>query len=174
MTIPENIQHLLDDILRREGGYVNHPADRGGPTKYGITAATLGEWRKLGRPATADEVLQLTEDEARQIYYSRYVVLPRLSVVQDPKLLALLVDTAVHSGPSTAVSFLQRALGVKADGVIGPETRRALDRTPPEEVYRRVLAERLRFIGKIITRNPSQAVFASGWLNRLAEFVEAA
>ena len=62
------IEQILDDILRREGGYVNHPADRGGPTNFGITAQTLGSWRKLGRPATAAEVQALTEPEARAIY----------------------------------------------------------------------------------------------------------
>ena len=46
------IEQILDDILRREGGYVNHPADRGGPTNFGITAQTLGNWRQLGRPTT--------------------------------------------------------------------------------------------------------------------------
>jgi lysozyme family protein len=62
------IDTILDEIIRREGGYVNHPADRGGPTKYGITAQTLGRWRKLDRPATATEVKALTETEARAIY----------------------------------------------------------------------------------------------------------
>lgn len=95
MDIPAYIQPILNDILRREGGYVNHPADRGGPTKYGITASTLGEWRKLGRTATEEEVQALTEQEARQIYFTNYVQRPGLDVIQDQKLLGLLVDTAV-------------------------------------------------------------------------------
>ena len=62
------IDTILDEIIRREGGYVNHPADRGGPTNFGITAQTLGSWRKLGRPATTAEVRALTEAEARAVY----------------------------------------------------------------------------------------------------------
>ena len=67
------IDTILDEIIRREGGYVNHPADRGGPTNFGITAQTLGSWRKLGRPATAAEVQALTETEARAIYRQQYI-----------------------------------------------------------------------------------------------------
>src|SRR5690606_13690489 len=67
------IDTILDEIIRREGGYVNHPADRGGPTNFGITAQTLGSWRKLGRPATAAEVQALKEPEARAIYRQQYI-----------------------------------------------------------------------------------------------------
>jgi lysozyme family protein len=173
MDIPPNIQSILDDILRRKGGYTNHPADRGGPTKYGITAKTLGEWRKLGRPASEAEVQALTEDEARDIYFTNYVKKPGLDAVQDPKLLGLLVDTAVNSGPERAVRLLQRALSVTDDGVIGPRTKEMLSKFDPAKLYRQVLANRLRFLGRLITRHPSQAVFAEGWMNRIAEFVEA-
>ncbi len=47
------IEPILDPIICREGDRVNHPADRGGQANFGITAQTLGGWRKLGRPATA-------------------------------------------------------------------------------------------------------------------------
>jgi ferredoxin-NADP reductase len=86
------IEQILDDILRREGGYVNHPADRGGPTNFGITAQTLGSWRKLGRPATAAEVQALTEPEARAIYRQQYITGPGFETITHPALLHLLVD----------------------------------------------------------------------------------
>jgi len=105
------IDTILDEIIRREGGYVNHQADRGGPTKFGITAQTLGAWRKLGRPATASEVQALTKDEARAIYRQQYITGPGLDVITHPGLLRLLVDSGVHSGPKRAVQWLQSALG---------------------------------------------------------------
>jgi len=71
-----DIDAILDRIIRREGGYVNHPADRGGATNFGITAQTLGNWRKLGRPATVAEVMALTETEARAIYRQQYIAGP--------------------------------------------------------------------------------------------------
>lgn len=169
-----SIEQILDDILRREGGYVNHPADRGGPTKFGITAQTLGEWRRLGRAASAEEVRALTEEEARAIYRQRYLVEPGFEAITHPALLALLVDSAVHSGPKRAVQWLQTALGVTADGVIGPKTRAALAQADPGALYAKVLGQRLRHLGRLITQDPKQSAFAAGWMNRLAEFVEGA
>jgi len=120
------IDTILDEIIRREGGYVNHPADRGGPTNFGITAQTLGSWRKLGRPATAAEVQALMEAEARAIYRQQYITDPGFESITHPALLHLLVDSGIHSGPKRAVQWLQTALGVTADGVIGPKTRAAI------------------------------------------------
>jgi lysozyme family protein len=168
------IDAILDAIIRREGGYVNHPVDRGGPTKFGITAQTLGHWRQLSRPATAAEVQALTEEEARAIYRQQYITAPGFDAISDPALLHLLVDAAVHSGPKRAVQWLQEALGVTADGIIGPRTRAALATADPRALYRKVLAERLRHLGRLITNDPKQSAFAAGWMNRMAEFVEGA
>lgn len=166
------IDRVLGEIIRREGGYVNHPADRGGPTKYGITAQTLGDWRKLWRAATAEEVQQLTEAEARDIYRKRYITDPGLDQVSHPALLHLLVDSAVHSGPKRAVRWLQGALGVKQDGFMSAETVMALAGADQGAIYGKVLGQRMRHLGRLITSDPKQAAFAAGWMNRLAEFVE--
>lgn len=166
------IDAVLDEILRREGGYVNHPADRGGPTRFGITAATLGEWRALGRAATREEVAALTEAEARAIYRERYISAPGFASITQPALLVLLVDAGVHSGSRRAVLWLQTALGVAADGVLGPKTRAALAAADQDALYGKVLGQRLRYLGRLITNDPAQAAFAAGWMNRLAEFVE--
>jgi lysozyme family protein len=60
---------ILAAILRREGGFVNHPADRGGPTHYGITQATLQAWR--GRAVSEEDVRALSVEEAKAIYRAR-------------------------------------------------------------------------------------------------------
>lgn len=168
-----DIEYLLDQIIRREGGYVNHPADRGGPTQYGITAQTLGGWRKLGRAATASEVTALCETEARAIYRQQYITAPGFDSITHPALLALLVDAGVHSGPKRAAQWLQTALGVTADGVIGPKTQAAINAAEQGVLYGKVLGQRLRHLGRLITDDPKQSAFAAGWMNRMAEFVEA-
>ena len=166
------IDTILDEIIRREGGYVNHPADRGGPTDFGITEQTLGSWRQLGRSATAAEVQALTEAEARAIYRQQYIAGPGFEAVTHLALLHLLVDAGVHSGPKRAVQWLQSSLGVTADGVIGPKTRAALAAADQGVLYGKVLAQRLRHLGRLITNDPRQSAFAAGWMNRMAEFVE--
>lgn len=162
---------IIDDILRREGSdYTNHPADRGGPTKFGIT---LGKLTEVRGHATAANVEALTEAEARAIYEQEYIVKPGFAGIKDDSLRELVVDTGVNSGPSRAARWLQEAAGETADGRIGPKTLAAVNAMDAAALYRKVLASRVRFIGRLIADDPKQAVFAAGWANRLAEFVEA-
>lgn len=165
-------ESIIDDVLRREGGYIDHPADRGGPTNYGITLKTLADWR--GRPVTADDVKKLAQVEAREIYRERYIIEPRLHKVIDPKVRALAVDCAVNHGPKQAVKLLQLAARVFPDGDLGPKTEAAVSRMEPAALYRRLCAARVRYYGQIIRRNSSQHVFAEGWADRVAEFIEEA
>lgn len=162
------IDAILDEVLRREGGYVDHPHDRGGPTNFGITRATLAAWRKA--PVTAEDVQRLTEAEARAIYQRQYVEAPGFDQIVDPLLRALLVDYGVHSGPRRAVMDLQRAAGVTVDGTIGPQTLSAVAVQGADRLRRAVLQARGRHLARLLS-DPSQRVFAGGWLNRLMEFV---
>ena len=161
---------IIDAILRREGGFVDHPADRGGPTNFGITAKTLGDYR--GRPVTVDDVRALTEAEAREIYRKHYLEGPGFNRIAHGPLRSLLVDSAVNHGPGRAVRWLQQAVGTRTDGRIGPKTLAALGASDAARAYRKVLAERCKFYGQIISNDRSQAVFAKGWTARLAEFME--
>lgn len=170
--MPPSDAEIIEAAIIREGGekFTNDPSDRGGATKWGITATTLGEARGLGRAATADEVKALTGAEARDIYRQRYVEAPGFTNVTDDKLRALLVDSAIQHGPGTAVQFLQRALGVKDDGILGGETLAKLGAALPQYVYREVWNERAHFYAKIVQRNANQRKFAGGWFVRLSEF----
>ena len=169
-----NTEDLIDEIIRREGSeYTNHPADRGGPTRYGITLATLKAARGVEMNAT--DVRALTESDARQIYRTMYVK-PFEKIMYAP-LKSLLVDCAVNHGVKRATLFLQQVLMVHLDGIIGPNTLAAWEREESKHgggarVYYAVLAERLRFYGRIMTNTPSQSVFAAGWMSRCAEFVK--
>ena len=166
MTVDE----IVEDILKREGLFADFPADRGGPTKFGITQATLARHR--GRPATRADVWDLGIEEARQIYRVDFVY--PFAAVKDPALKALVVDSAVQHSPARATRWLQEALGVKPDGVIGAVTSGALGALGEAEVgavYKAVLRRRIRFYGALITADPSQAVFAAGWADRVAGFV---
>ena len=164
------IQQLIQDVLRREGGYVNHSADRGGPTNMGITIATLSGFR--GYPCTQEDVMLLEEAEAYLIYEKLYWINPGFHTLDlDEDTAELVFDIGVHSGPNRAIKMLQNSLGVVADGVIGPVTRSAAAQAVSLVLFHDILAQRLVFIGRLITKDPSQAAFAHGWLRRLSEFL---
>lgn len=174
-----NHDKILDSLMRREGGYVDRADDRGGPTNHGITLTTLSAWRR--GPVTAADVRALTELEARSIYQSEYIEKPGFDRIDDEPLRDLLVDSAVNHSPARAVKWLQGALGVPPDGQIGPVTLAALEAAYHWAVYDAVLAERIRFYGRLVSKDTADAdkdgisdagENASGWLNRAAEFVE--
>lgn len=169
------IDDLLDDVLAREGGYVHHPADRGGPTKYGITQRTLSEW--LGRPATVDEVRTLDEETAREIYVARYLAGPRIDTLPD-EIVGQVFDMAVNHGPRRAVRILQEVLGlagwrIDIDGVVGPETRRAVVQAQEQMgplLVNAIADQRANFYRRLVAADPSQGVFLRGWLARAEAF----
>lgn len=164
-----SIDTLIDRLLEREGGYLDRPADRGGPTNFGVTQGALSEWR--GKPVTAFQVKTMQQEEARQIYKARYFTEPGFDAVPDPGVQELLFDYGVNSGPGTAVKALQSILSVQADGQIGSRSRGAIAAvTNWPAVYNALTAQRPQFFLGIVGRDPSQAVFALGWRNRLNEF----
>lgn len=161
---------LIADLIERESGFVNDPHDRGGPTKYGITAQTLGDWRRLGRWATFDEVESLTETEAAAILRKNYVA-PFLAVPFD-ELRANLVDMAVLEGQGTAIRALQQVLGVPVDGILGPRTLAAVAGSPWRLTNDALVAMRLKAIVDLVNRDASQREFLLGWVSRISGFVE--
>lgn len=133
------IKDIIDGAIKREGGYTFHPSDRGGPTNWGITAVTLGQWRKLPRAATAEEVSDMPIAEARAIYYDRYVRRPGFSLIAEVSMPVAeeVIDSGVNFGPSVPGVWLQRWLtalnrmgrdypDLTVDGRVGPVTTAAL------------------------------------------------
>jgi hypothetical protein len=111
----------LAHVLKHEGGYVNHPADPGGATNLGITAATLA--RARGHPVSAADVAALTRAEAAAIY-RRFFWNSARGDDLPAGLDHAVFDLAVNSGPGRAARLLQRVLAVAEDGVIGPASSR--------------------------------------------------
>lgn len=127
------IDQLIDDVVEREGDYVNHPADRGGPTRWGITEAVAR------RQGYHDDMRMLPQSDAAAIYKRLYWAAPAFDKISEvaPKLAAELFDTGINMGTGTATGFLQRALNALnrngrdygdlcVDRRIGPATLLAL------------------------------------------------
>ncbi|EMR5820703.1 glycoside hydrolase family 108 protein [Acinetobacter baumannii] len=179
-----NIEQYLDELIKREGGYVNNPADRGGATKYGITEAVA---RANGFKGNMRD---LPLDVAKAIYRKNYWTAPRFDQVNavSSAVAEELLDTGVNCGIGFAKPLLQRALNLlnnqgkagyadlEVDGVYGSATLGALKTylskrgKEGEKVLVRVLniMQGQRYI-EICERNKSQEQFFYGWIaNRVS------
>ena len=130
----QSIQQIAQEIVAREGGYVNDPADPGGATKYGVTIHTM---RRLGLDLDGDgrvsaaDVRRLTRAQAVEIFLRDYYEKPGIAGLPDA-LQPAVFDMQVNAG-ANAVKILQRLLTrlgwpLVDDGVIGPKTRAAAER----------------------------------------------
>lgn len=145
-------KNAIEHILISEGGYVNDPTDLGGETNYGITKRF---YKHL-------DIKNLTKKEASEIYYNDYWLKAKCD--QLPEDLRLIhFDTAVNMGITRANKFLQEAIGVRKDGVIGQVT---LSQAHKADIldYTRV---RLVYYTKIIISKPEQIKYINGWYNRV-------
>lgn len=150
----------VDEVLRHEGGYVDHPRDPGGCTNFGITRATLEAWRE--RPTTCSDVRTLSVLEARQIYRARYWN----AVAGDalPAGIDLAVfDAGVNSGPRRATQWLQAAVGAEQDGAIGPLTILAARSVIAATAIEAVCSARLAYLRSLAT----WGTFGRGWSRRV-------
>lgn len=161
----------LDEVLRHEGGYADHPDDPGGATNMGITRRTLAGWRNIS-PWTAlpkSAVRALTRTEAAGIYRASYW--GRCNADRLPAGLDLAVfDFAVNSGPDRAIRTLQAALGVTVDGQIGPLTLAACSTRDVSGLIHALCDRRLQFLKRLQTF----ATFGAGWTRRVAAVRKAA
>jgi lysozyme family protein len=175
-TMSRSVEQMIDDVIRREGGYVDHPQDRGGPTNFGITQSTLS--RHLGRPVSTEEVRRLEPALAAEIYRREYYEAPGIDALP-ARIQPFALDAAVNHGPGRAIRFVQQvcnAAGFGAlavDGQCGPRTRQAAaaaDRVMGDWLLAALVEERRNFYRALVERQPEQRVFLRGWLNRVAEF----
>jgi lysozyme family protein len=142
-------------ILEAEGGLVDNPNDPGGVTKYGISKAAFPDL----------DIVNLTPEQAIAIYASDYWEPAKCPAL--PQALALVhFDAAVNCGVGQAARFLQQAVGVSVDGIVGPLTIAAAWKT--HDVVSHYLDTREAFYRKLAQANPAEGVFLDGWLNRLA------
>ncbi|MNK33384.1 putative Peptidoglycan domain protein [compost metagenome] len=146
----------FDRLIGHEGGYSNHPDDPGGETMWGITIAVARANGYTG-PMRA-----LPRNTAKAIYRAQYW--DKVKGDRMPFPVAFQVfDAAVNHGTGQAAKFLQRAAGVKDDGVIGPKTLAAVAAMPAAALLMLFNAEREQFY----TNLPTWPSFGKGWSRRV-------
>jgi lysozyme family protein len=152
----------LARLLTHEGGYTNHPADPGGPTNFGIT---IYDYRKYVQPgATAADVRAMRVEEAKRIYRAKYWDAQRCDELP-AGVDDCVFDYGVNSGIGRSKKVLQRVVGVKDDGVLGPQTMQAVAAREPRAIINAICDERLKFLHALKT----WLVFGKGWGRRVAE-----
>lgn len=156
-----DFNRAFDLLITHEGGFSNHPDDPGGATMYGITEVVARAEGYTG------PMRELTLDFAKQVYRKRYWDACRCDQMPDV-LRYPLFDAAVNSGPSQAIKWLQAAVGVKADGAIGPVTQQAVNMAAPQPTRQKMIGNRLRFMTQL-SNWPS---FSKGWARRIAAILE--
>lgn len=186
-----DVNVLLPFILKREGGFVNDPADAGGATNKGVT---IGTWRQVGYDKDGDgdidvqDLKLLSNNDVRDRvlkphYWNRW----KADNIQSQKIANILVDWVWGSGKHGIV-IPQRLLGVKDDGIVGEKTLSAVNFADPDQLFDAIYKARVDFLNEItqssiakyekkIGRKATESElmkytnkrFLKGWLNRLAD-----
>jgi lysozyme family protein len=182
-----DVRDIAEEIVAREGGYVNDPDDPGGATNHGVTIHTM---RRLGLDldgdgrVTAEDVRRLPRARAVEIFLEHYFRRPRIGELPQP-LHATVFDMHVNAG-ANAVRLLQRLFGqmrfqCAVDGVIGPQTIRvshqAMAAAPDHLVDAYGIARR-NYYYDLADRRPASRKFArrrdggkGGWITRAETFI---
>lgn len=171
----DKAEQVINNTINIEGGFSNHPNDKGGATKYGITLAL---YQKLvNKNATAQDLMGISSNEARQFYkeyfFYKYTIQDLPESIWD-----IVFDMTVNHGPTNAFSIVQLAvnyLGQKTSitGVNDAEMQGAIAKLDTRAVRASIIAQRVSFFDDIITHKPTQKVFAIGWFrNRCAYFIK--
>lgn len=183
----KTVDDLIADVLLKEGGFSNHPADKGGPTMRGITQTTYEGF--VGHTVTVDELragLRCRNAQrdcktcagcvlVRRVYKRMFFDRWGFQHVTDETLRAQLFDFGVNSGPPRAIRWLQRVLGFlepQVTGTMDRATIEALHRLPQRLVNDALVAARLFMIDWKTDDAPTQKTFEEGWESRALTFFQ--
>jgi len=166
-----SFKDTLGKTLEHEGGWYDgsQPHDPN-PTMRGVTQATYDAYRvRVGQPKRS--VKLITHGELEDVYRSYWTAvrgddLPPLTATQ-------VFDHAVNAGPKVAIQCLQRAVGTKDDGILGPLTMKALRAMPDSRVAMGVALARLRFYAGL-ARSQKHRPSLLAWVTRTLAGSEAA
>lgn len=170
----KNYKQILNWLLEHEGGYDDDPADSGGPTRFGVTIYDVATREGVPHSRLArgnavwnqlrEKVKALTLDQAGEIYRVKYWQIVRGSELPSGVDYTTF-DFGVNSGTSRAIKYLQRAVSVTDDGVLGPVTMKAVIAANPSAVIRYVCQRRQSFLEGLSTFSR----FGRGWTRRVQD-----
>lgn len=152
-------------VLIFEGSaFTNHPADKGGQTRFGIIQTVYNTYR-TNKGLETQSVKDIILPEVQDIYYTGYWV-PAKCQSMPGKLAIAVFDTTVNSGKGRSIKILQQAIGATVDGIIGQETLQKLKSLDEAKVANKYIDTREAFYHAIVDHDATQSVFLNGWLRR--------
>ena len=160
--VKENFEIALALVFDSEGGWSNHPKDRGGKTNFGITNRTWKAWAKLHGDSRS--LAEITREDAAKIYREDYAGPVRFDSLPGGLDYAVL-DFAINSGAGTAVAELQGCLAVRQDGIMGSQTLAAVSHSEAKDLIHCLCEARRKYVRKLDT----WGTFGKGWLRRIAK-----
>ena len=148
-----NFDQAFERLIGHEGGYVNHPDDPGGETKFGVSK----------RAYPLENIKAMTLERAKVLYLRDYWGPAGCDAVPDGIKFDLF-DMAVNSGVVAAVKCLQRAVDATPDGILGPKTLQAVNSMPAPRLAARFNGHRLDLVADL----KAWPAFGRGWAKRIA------
>lgn len=182
-----NFNTAIPRILVWEGGYVHDPDDLGGETKHGITDKLDGE---VDRMADIDgdgvgdvPIRELTQEQAKEIYRREFWDAMKGDEIKSQHVATILFDAYVNMGAGRlanpdkgikerdgAIRMIQRIVGVKDDGIVGPKTLAAINAADEVSLYQKFKQARIDRYYYLAEIRPKNKKFLKGWLNRANSF----
>jgi lysozyme family protein len=186
-VIMADYRDAINKVLIHEGGFVNHPNDRGGPTNWGVTKKTYDEYmtQVTGKPyiSTVDEIKKMPKGNAVTIYKTLYWDKMQGDKIIKYAIALVIFDQAINRGVTSAVKQAQRVLktqfgypSITEDGNVGKYTLDAINAVGnnienEKKFITSYIKESQIFYDNIIKRDPTQAVFGKGWTARLTSLL---
>ena len=157
-------ERMIPFISKWEGGYSDHPDDKGGCTMAGVTIGTYRNY--YGQEKTCDDLRFITHKEWLRIFKNGYWDKFKADKIENQSIAQLCVDMAWGSGPTTAIRRVQRLFGLKVDGIVGRQTLAALNAPDRDKTFALLWDMRRKWLIEI-SKKGNNKVFLKGWLRRL-------
>ena len=166
----ENWDKSCDMVLAHEGGFTNDQRDSGNHLSDGRQGCTMlgctqANWEAyIGHKVTQDDMKKLTKDDVKPLYKKNYWDAVSGDLLPSGLDYAAL-DFAINAGPAASRKMIQRALGVVADGAIGPNTLKAINEADAKELIQKFSDAKTTFYKGLGNFN----IYGAGWLKRVAD-----
>lgn len=167
--------YAMETVIRHEGGLSDHPNDKGGVTKYGISLRYLsGEKIDANGDGSInkDDVIHLTRTDADKIYYKEWYIKHRYNEILNKYILTDIMDFSINAGATQCHKTLKRAINriisdpIEVDGDFDDDTIEIVNLIEPVVLHEALNQEQDAFYRGLVKKKPNLGVFLNGWLKR--------